>query len=300
VPPFETQSTRLLQTSLNHASEHASKRLCLPRGTFEAVSLLIPPGVTLSGQGVQRTVIRAAERWKPVFEQENTDGWQIEGLSIVGNDSSSQRENTSYGIRVNGSRGFKIQNLEASGFSEAAVLIQDTRPGETGIFEGGLIDGVTLHDNGTGLILGRQAEYVVAHNVTVSRNKVGILINGGNNRVTNSSIITNQDGFIIQDITNGSHGLISNSMINHNERFAFQFKGVRNGMLVQGNNVFYGTISIDDSSQGVQLLGNIISSNIEVAGTLPNSVINNVLVNDGEPRRVFSPGTRVEGNIVIK
>jgi hypothetical protein len=145
-----------------------------------------------------------------------------------------------------------------------------------------------------GVCFEERGEYVTLTNSHLMRNTTGCLIHAGNVKITQSNIGSNQDGIVIADKVNGSHGVIGDCLINHNERYALDCTGVTNGMIVNACGIFYGGIRLRDCL-GVQIAHCQVSCPVAVSGDHANGFIDNMVIEE-DFEFDFSEATLVRGN----
>jgi len=120
------------------------------------------------------------------------------------------------------------------------------------------------------------------------------VIHGGNIKVTNSNFNSNLTGMLIEDKDNGSHGSITNCLLNHNYLHSLHCRNAENGMIVNACCFFYATMLIENS-KGVNITSSQIGCNVTVAGEGVNRIAGNNL-HVGKFTREFSPDTILQDN----
>ena len=98
----------------------------------------------------------------------------------------------------------------------------------------------------------------------------------------------------IEDGNNGSHGAVSNCLINHNEKVGLHCRRARNGMTISNCCIFCGELIIEDCA-GINLTSGIISCDMRIRGDRANRVSGNYII-PGEYRFEMPPPTLVQDN----
>jgi len=99
---------------------------------------------------------------------------------------------------------------------------------------------------------------------------------------------------VIEDKDNGSHGSISNCLMNHNERYALFCNGVQNGMAINNCCFFFGSIRIE-ASKGVNITNGMLACPVSIDGPNANRLGGN-LVFPTHGAFTLAPSTIVDGN----
>ena len=264
-------------------------------GFYRWGEITVPSGVLLVGAG-PATVVRSSGA-KRVFWQKDVDSWGIRDLVLDGEAVGDWKEREDLGqngIATEGCWGFDIAGVTFRNFSGSGLQLTRTRLGESGSSAGGNLDQVTAYQNHIGIRFDVRSEYINATRMSAFRNVVGCVIHAGNAKITASNFGGNIDGILIEDKENGSHGSISNSLVNHNERYALLVRNAKNGMLIDNCCFFYGKIEIENSV-GVNITSGIIATGLKVVGEGANRIAGNYMI-PGESVFEFSQGTIVHGN----
>jgi len=269
-------------------------------GHYRWGDVAIPAGVTVQGAG-RATVVRSNGA-KQIFAQRAVSDWAVRDLVLDGEaqgDWHERADEGQSGIFTEGCWGYEIVGVTARNFSGAGLQLSHSNLGDGGFCAGGNLARITAYQNHVGVRFDTRAEYINATELSCFHNVVGCVIHAGNAKITASNFGTNRDGILVQDKENGSHGSITNCLVNHNERYALQCTGVRNGMAVDGCCFFYGAIQVD-TSVGVSITGGQISCTVSVTGDGANRIADNYIILLPEWTFTFAPGTIVEGNFTEK
>jgi len=268
----------------------------IPAGSYRFGGVCVPAGVTVCGEG-PATVVRSNGS-KRIFHQRGVREFSIRDLTLDGEAQGPWQGRTDEGqsgIAIELCSHFLIENVSLRDFSGPALQLSHTGVEGMPITHGGNLTGITATGSFIGVRLDVRAEYVNAAQIHCENNLTGLVIHGGNCKVTNSNFVTNRDGIVLQDKDNGSHGVIAACLSNHNGRYALLATDVRNGMAIDGCCFLYGEILIRDCV-GVQLGNGIIGCTVRVEGTGVNRIAGNHVI-PGEGRASeFSPQTLLEGN----
>jgi hypothetical protein len=252
----------------------------LPAGEYRAAGLRIPAGVTLRGEG-PATVIRSAGG--SVFEQRRVGDWGLCDLVLDGDapdtEAWQQRLDTNqHGVVAEKSYGFRITDVTVQNFRGAGLQLTHTALGDNAPFSnGGSLHNITARRNFIGVRFDTRGEYINATQLDCHHNLTGVVIHAGNVKIVASNLCSNRDGVFIEDHKNGSHGLISGSMINHNERMAVHCRKAANGMAITGCCLYYGDITLEDSA-GITFANCHLYAGIRVSGAGVNRFSGNYIV----------------------
>lgn len=250
-------------------------------GSYRMSNVKIPAGVTVQGEGAA-TVIQPADPAAPVFLQENTGNWTIRDLVIDGEAPAGnwqEREDRGQnGISITRCFGYQIVGVTVQHFRGVGVQISHTPLGENAPFcNGGNLDRLNVRGNFIGLRFDERAEYLNCCNLSAWHNRTGVVIHAGNVKIASSNICSNIDGVFVSDKTNGSHGVIDSTLINHNTRHALYAQNARNGMVISACCFFYGDIDLEDS-QGVLISNSEICCNVFTRGKGVNRITGNYYI----------------------
>jgi len=266
-------------------------------GVYRWSNITIPEGVTLIGSG-PATVVRPAGGAKFIFLQKNVARWSLREMILDGEAKGKWRDRKDdgcSGLVIENSRDFTVSGITVRNFNGAGI--QMARVGG-GLGEGwggrGDLDLVNAHANYIGVRFDIRSEYSHAQRLTCQNNVIGCVIHGGNMKLATCNFTSNIDGILIEDKENGSHGAITNCLVNHNERYAFVCRKVENGMAIDNGCFFCGTIRIEDS-KGVNLTSGIIGCSIETVGKGVNRIAGNYIIPAGMTY-TFTPATIVQDN----
>jgi len=276
----------------------------VPPGFYRCGDLLLPAGVTLKGAG-PATVIRSNGA-KKIFNQHGSDwalrdfvldgeaqgNWKLD-MDDPGSGWKTQKDLGYAGIFLRGCTGFEISGVVVRNFSGTGIHIEYTgkSPYCRWATRGNIFN-LVASGNHVGLRFDERAEYMNAAMLTCQGNVIGCVINAGNVKITNSNFTNNETGMIVEDKDNGSHGSISNCLLNHN-RLSLLCRNVKYGMIF-GNCCFFGPIRIENST-GVNIADGIIGSGLTIEGDGANRFAGNYITREN-PGFKFPPSTTVAGN----
>lgn len=235
-------------------------------GEYKWGDVTVPAGVTLVGAG-SSTIVRSNGA-KQIFNQNGVVSFSIRSIALDGGETGdwhARKDEGKNGIAITASRDFEIVDVRLRNFNGTGLLITYNAPRGPGHMGLGSLSGITAERNYTGIWFGVRAEYLNAADLTCNENIQGAVINAGNVKIVNSNFVNNQDGMVISDGDNGSHGIISSSMFNHNERYALLCQNVLNGMVIDGCAFFYGTLQLENSA-GVNVTDGMISCDVKTIG----------------------------------
>ncbi len=282
-------------SALRKALAEGPGMVMIDAGTYRFSEVTVPAGVTLAGTG-PGTVIRPAAKGI-VFRQEGVRDWTIRDLTIDGGETGDWRERTDQGqvgIRILRCSHFLLADVTVVNFAGTGVDIERTGA-TTPITHGGNIRGLTVRGNRVGVRFGVRAEYINATGLCCENNVTGCIVNAGNAKITDSNIISNLDGLVLEDGDNGSHGIISNCLLNHNNRYALLAREVKSGMVVSGCCFFYGSILLENAT-GVTITDGLIGCSVLVRGEGINRIAGNRIFPATAPEISISPATLVRDN----
>jgi parallel beta helix pectate lyase-like protein len=268
----------------------------IPPGFYRWSDVRVPEGVTVIGTS-DATIVRACNDHHAIFDQSGVGNWSIRDLVLDGEAEEPWRQRRDLGrvgLNIRYSWGFTAIGLTVRDFSGQAVCVSRTRLDTAAYCNGGVIDRLTASGNSVGICFEERGEYVTLTNSHLMRNTTGCIIHAGNVKITQSNIGSNMDGIVIADKENGSHGVISNCLINHNEHYALDFADVTNGMTINACGIFYGGIRLRDC-QGVQIAHCQVSCPVTVIGDQANAFIDNLVIEE-KYKFDFSATTLVKGN----
>ena len=282
-------------TALNKALGAGPGTVRIGPGVYRLGGVTIPSDVSLVGAG-PATVIRSSGPAQ-IFVQTGVHGWALRDVVLDGQaagDWHGRKDAGQSGLVAERCSGWEITGVTLKDFDGAALQLTRTDLGRAAFSNGGVLDRVTASGSYAGIRFDVRAEYIIATKLNCHRNLIGCVIHGGNCNISASNFGSNRDGMLIQDKENGSHGSISNCLLNHNERFALQARQVENGMAISNCCFFYGQIELDQCT-GVSLNSGIISCGVSVTGPGANRVAGNYIVPE-RYRFSFAPATLVRDN----
>ena len=203
-------------------------------GAYRWGDVAVPTGVTLIGSG-PATVVRSSGP-KRIFVQDGVSDWGIRELVLDGEakgDWKERKDAGQAGIFVRACLGYTIVGVTARNFAGAGVQLMHTAGlGTNGWCSRANLDRITATGNYVGVRFDERGEYINATNLSCQNNVVGCIIHAGNVKVAASNFCSNLTGIFIEDKDNGSHGAISNCLVNHNHRLALHCRGVGYGMAI--------------------------------------------------------------------
>ena len=263
-------------------------------GCYRFGDVTVPAGVTFMGSG-RATVITSNGAGR-ILSQENVNEWRVRDMLFDGEASGpwAEREDLGQcGICVKGSVEWEISGVVIRNVSGAGIQLESVYSASP--FRS---NGTLLNIQATGCYAGirfdRRAEYINAGTLGCWENEFGCVIHGGNTKITNSNFNSNLTGLFIEDKDNGSHGSISNCLVNHNLQHSLHCRNAANGMLIDGCCFFGGTMDIQDCA-GINLTSSIICCPVTVGGVHACRVSGNYVI----PRDLaftFSESTLVQTN----
>jgi len=264
-------------------------------GTYRIQAVTIPEQVTLVGSGTA-TVLQAFGS-QPVFLQQNVAGWRLRDVALQGEATGewqTRTDRTAHGMVIDGCWGYEVSGITIRNCDGGGLQISRTNNRASGFTDGGALTRITARDNFIGIRFDTRAEYVTASHLHCLHNVTGVMLHAGNSNIANSNIGENVDGLVIVDHENGSHGSVTNCLINHNLRNALWAKDVANGMAITNCCFFYGTIRLENAC-GVNVSSGLISASIATTGPDFNSISGNHII----PLTFkfdIAPSTLVDGN----
>lgn len=268
----------------------------IPPGYYRWSEVRVPAGVTVIG-AAESTIVRACNDHHPIFDQSGVGNWSIRDLVLDGEASEPWRQRKDLGrvgMSIHDAWGFAVTGLTLRDFSGKALHVAHTRLDAAAFCDGGVIDRLTAAGNAVGVCFDERGEYVTLTNSHLMRNTTGCIIHAGNTKITQSNIGSNIDGIMISDKQNGSHGVIGNCLINHNERYALDCRDIHNGMLINACGIFYGSIRLRDC-MGVQIAHCQVSCPVSIKGEQANAFVDNMLI-EMDYNFEFSESCLVRGN----
>lgn len=270
----------------------------IPSGVYRIGEVTIPAGVTLAGAG-RATVVRLAQGAKRVFLQDGVDDWRLRDMLLDGGAETdswpTRQDRGENGVELRRCTGFEISGIVVNNFNGAGVAIDHTKKSPYCSWAtAGHLFNIAAGGNHTGVRFDTRAEYMNASMLTCQGNVVGCVIHAGNVKIAASNFTNNLTGIFIEDHENGSHGAISNCLVNHNQTLALLARNVGAGMALDNCAFFCGGISIENC-KGVSITSGIIACDVKVAGEGVSRIAGNYMIIRGE-RFEFSPGTILEGN----
>jgi hypothetical protein len=264
-------------------------------GFYRWSEVSIPAKVTVVGAG-PATVLRPHGA-KSIFVQENLTEWGIRDLVLDGQAQGpwrNRKDEGLSGIRINKCADFTLSNITVKDFSGPGLQMTYTLAPAEGWSSPTTLDSITATGNYIGIRFDKRAEYMNATKLTCRHNVIGCVIHAGNAKIAASNFTTNIDGLLIEDKENGSHGAISNCLINHNERYALLARNAAYGMAIDNCCLFCGTIRLENCT-GFNITSGIINATMEIAGKTANRIAGNYIIPE-KCTFTFAPATIVQDN----
>lgn len=293
--PDGQASTRDDSSALQKALDGGPGMVRLGPGTFRIREVTIPDDVTLVGAGA--ATILQASGGRPVFLQQNRHAWRLRDVTIQGEAAGDWRQRTDQGLHgmvLEGCWGYEVSGVAFQSFNGAGLQIGRTNNQAAGFSDGGVLTRLTARENFIGIRFDTRAEYVTASHLHCLHNVTGLLMHAGNSNISSSNIGENIDGLVLADHENGSHGSVTNCLINHNQRHALWASNVENGMAISNCCFFYGTIRLENC-RGMNITSGLISASIATAGPEFNRISGNHIIPLSFTFQ-FAPATLLEGN----
>jgi len=252
--------------------------VCVDAGLYRCGDVTIPEGVTLVGAG-RATVIRPNGA-KRVFVQAGVNDWRLRDLAVDGEsktDVGTRKDLGCTAVYVTRCRGFEISGVTVRNFDGPGIHLSHTAAsGYCRWATDASLFNIVANGNYVGVNFDERAEYMNASMLTCQGNVIGCVIHAGNVKITNSQFTNNLTGVYIEDKDNGSHGALSNCLINHNQQYALIARNVKNAMLVD-NCCFFGAAILIEDSTGVSITDSIISCNVTIKGPGCNRLAGNYI-----------------------
>jgi hypothetical protein len=269
-------------------------------GFYRVGNVAIPARVAVVGAGAA-TVLRSNGA-KRIFNQSGVGEWALREVMLDG-ESKAQGpavpDNGRQGLYVTGCHSFEIRNLTACHFEGIAVEFSRTDLKAASFCNGGSITGLATYDNFAGVAFSVRAEYITASHIRAYRNATGCIINGGNMTIGDSHFCTNNVGILLEDRENGSHGSVSNCLINHNGQYAVLAKDVQNGHNFVACSIFYSTIRLENC-RGIKFASGTLACGLVVKGDAANQIMGNYIVGAMARPWDLSPATQIKDNFSDK
>ena len=246
-------------------------------GHYRFGDVTIPAGVTVVGTG-RGTVVHKSDA-KTIFRQDKNNNWILRDLVFDGGAEGVWKERKDLGesaILVKSSIEWEISGVVVRNVSGAGIQmtgVYSSSPWKTN----GTIANVQATGCYAGVRFDERAEYINASALGCWENVIGLVIHGGNVKVTNSNFNSNLTGVLIEDKSNGSHGSITNCLVNHNLKYSLHCRNVTNGMPVNACCFFGGTMLIENC-KGVTVTSGIISCPVKVTGKSVNRIADNYII----------------------
>ena len=220
------------------------KNIEIPFGEYNLNSKIIMPiGSSLFGNATIKSISEDA------YIEYNKE-CKISGLSFIG-----QRLSGFKAISINDTQPVSISNISVSKYDIGIDGIGVT----PSTHDGGFISNSKISECNIGIYARQYFEYVnIASNAFV-KNGSAIKVQSGNINISSNYMCDNTIGIDVVDGINGGHGVICGNQINHNEK-SISIIGIPNGFTITGNNIFYGSLIIQNCRDGaITITGNTLS-----------------------------------------
>lgn len=286
-------------TALRKALAAGPGLVHLGAGAYRCGDVSIPAGVTLAGAGAG-TIVRSNGA-KVIFSQQGLTGWALRDLVLDGEapgDWHARQDAGQSGLAIARCWGYDVVGVTVRNCNGPGIQISYTDLGGSGHAAGGNLSRITVLGCWAGLRLDVRAEYVNVSELSCLRNVTGCIIHGGNAKLAASNLSENVDGILIEDKDNGSHGALSNCLVNHNERYALLARNAMNGMAVDGCAFFYGTIQLENCA-GINITSGLVSCNLALTAPAANRLAGNYII-PLQWKHELSGGIIAEGNFTDK
>ena len=249
----------------------------LGKGTYKISDLVMPDNTVIRGAG-ESTILHVPAGHDGIKVGANCT---IENVTIEGEQTQSTTPHSNSGIIVEGNYedapyiyNTKLNNLTIRNFSLAGI-----KGLKTGYWSANSIsaNNLRIYNCYAGIRFADKCEFNRVSNSIVYNCYIGIFIASGNNVVVNCSFSNNTTGVYMDgtDATigaNNGHGSLIGCTVNHsnnNTGYAFIIKGVSNGFVINGCNIWYGKILVDAPSGGSS---GVLFSNCLLGGGTPEII----------------------------
>ena len=220
------------------------KNIEIPFGKYNLNSkIILPIGSTLFGNATIKS------NSKDGYIEYNKD-CRISGLSFIGQKLSGFKA-----ISINDTQPVSITNISVSKYDIGIDGIGVT----ASTHDGGFISNSKFSECNIGIYVRQYFEYVNISSNAFVKNGSAIKVQGGNINISSNYMCDNTIGIDVVDGLNGGHGVICGNQINHNEK-SISVIGIPNGYTITGNNIFYGSLIIQNCRDGaITITGNTLS-----------------------------------------
>ena len=251
-----------MEALLSDASE-GKKTIRFNDGTYVFSSTInVPSDVSIVGS--TKTVFKPASESSPsvLMSISGSDNVYISHVVFDGGlTSKPTQEGTQIGMSVMSCRSVNIENVEFVGWSKQGLYsktMSSYGEEEDGkFFKHFQISNCRFYFNYCGNYFDYRCEYTQMINCVWGENYIGTVNCGGNNTYTSCQWNANYTGFQMENSgSNPAHGGCNACTFNHNDKYAILVNNCVNGWLFNGCQVFYGSISLNNSK------GVIFDSNI--------------------------------------
>ena len=220
------------------------KNIEIPFGKYNLnTKIILPIGATLFGNATIKSNSTDA------YIEYNKD-CRISGLSFIGQKLSGFKA-----ISINDTQPVSITNISVSNYDIGIDGIGVT----ASTHDGGFISNSKFSKCNIGIYVRQYFEYVNITSNTFVKNGSAVKLQGGNINISSNYMCDNTIGIDVVDGLNGGHGVICGNQINHNEK-SISLIDVPNGFTITGNNIFYGSLIIQNCREGaITISGNTLS-----------------------------------------
>lgn len=230
-------------------------------GDYYIGSLNMYENCKLIGAGNATRLIKNIDDGTHLYAIKAFPGCEIASLQLIGQEETltPTEVGTIDGILIQGSGSSDSQRWRSN--IHDVTILDCTGAGihfeQTGYNPqaGCHISNVFIRQCGIGIRLGQYAEYHRVVDAHCNGCYIGILNNGGNNVITNSDFSSNTRGIVMDntndDMPNNSHGAFVACTVNHNNNntgTAIEVIGMHSGEIFSGLNIFYGGVTLTNSS----------------------------------------------------
>lgn len=270
----------------------SSLSVYFPPGVYLVTNLITRDGHNFFGDG-KKSIIKFKTGATGWLFAATTQSVSYEDLDIDGDESVDYTGVTTAGVRsgiqlsgVNPNtrltrvsvHGFNNYGIGCHGIGSQAGYISPISVTDIASYQNYI--GFDTGIGGENVAVTTTSEYMRISGLNCYMNRYGLVINAGNETITNSHLDANAYGLTINAAFNNGHGTITGSTINHNTLLSLNINGVTNGFSIVGNQMFFGDISVINS-KGINIQGNNLHiSNITLTDNGTSFLKGNYFVSD--------------------
>lgn len=253
----------------------------IPTGNYTSSPLnKISRNVTIYGDGLGLSRLDLAPGAVGVLLDASSVIAKITDVRLFGGLTSTQKSNPTSlaerdGIYWSTQNGSMIERVKVDGFARFGINGAD---GSNGLWERSTLSNSIVINNWQGVNSGGNAgEYARYSDNDIKSNYFGLAIRSGNMIANGNHIDKNGIGIFLDGrLPNDGHGNVIGGTINHNDIPIFA-RDIDNGFNFLGNQIFEGTIKIENCT-GVMISGGQINVNeFDLDGPGVNYIINNLM-----------------------